>query len=528
MTKIKFDGRRRRGRSPSAIVIGAGPGGLASSMLLAKAGFDVTVVERRDRVGGRTSTFESQGFHFDLGPTFFLYPQVLREIFKACGRSLDEEVELIRLDPHYRLIFEEGGTIEATAAVERMKAEIARLAPSDAENLEAYLDDNRKKLEGFKPILQSPFSSLRDVLKPSMAKLLPLVRPFSSVDRDLGRHFDDPRVRLAFSFQSKYLGMSPFNCPSLFTILSFLEYEHGVFHPRGGCGAVSQAMERVARDLGVRFRLREPVQRVLFEGKRAVAVKTPSEIYPCDALVVNADFAHAMSRLVPNRLRRRWTDEKLARKKYSCSTYMMYLGLDGSCDELTHHTIHLSADYRAELENIEHRHRLSQEPSFYVQNACATDPEMAPEGGTSLYVLVPVTHLHPNVDWHAERGRFRRRVIESLGKIGPENVEERIRTERVITPNDWESDLHVYRGAVFNLAHSLDQMLHLRPQNRFEDLDGVYLVGGGTHPGSGLPVIFESARITSRLMAEDYGVTPAWEGIDEPEILTPRELSDVA
>lgn len=511
------------------IVVGAGPGGLASAMLLAKAGFDVTVLERRDRVGGRTSTIQADGFRFDLGPTFFLYPRVLREIFRMCGHDLDREVDLIRLDPNYRLIFGgDGQRIEATSDVPRMRRELARLSPADADNLERYLDDNRRKLTGFAPVLESAFNGLGDVMRLPFAELLPLLRPLSSVDNDLGRFFSDPRVRLAFSFQSKYLGMSPFNCPSLFTILSFLEYEHGVFHPRGGCGAVTRAMARVARQLGVRIRLNEPVQRILFEGKKAVAVKTPADVHRCDALVLNADFAHAMTHLVPDRLRRRWSDRKLEKKRYSCSTYMMYLGLEGTSDELAHHTIWLSEDYRAQLEDIEKHHRLSDEPSFYVHNPVVTDPSMAPPGMTSLYVLVPVTHQHPNVDWRRERGRFRQGVLRQLAGLGLEDVERRIRFEKVMTPMDWESDLHIYRGATFNLAHSLDQMLHLRPRNRFEDLEGVYLTGGGTHPGSGLPVIFESARITSRLMAEDFRIAPAWEDVATPAPWPLKDYADVA
>jgi phytoene desaturase len=485
-------------------------------MLLARAGLDVTVLERGKTVGGRTSTItSSEGFKFDLGPTFFLYPQVLRGIFAMCGRSLDREVELIRLDPNYRLAFENGDHIDAVSDVAALRREIERVAPRDARNVDRYIEDNRGKLEAFKPILESSFESLGDVMRLPLLRLLRQMRPWRSVDADLRSFFSDPRIRLAFSFQSKYLGMSPFRCPSLFTILAFLEYEYGVFHPRGGCGAVTEAMARVATDLGAKIRLDEPVEEILFEGRRAVGVRTARGALSCDALVVNADFAHAMSRLVPDALRRRWTDRKLARKRYSCSTYMMYLGLEGRCDDLAHHTIFLTDEYKRNLHDIETAHRLSENPSFYVQNACVTDSSLAPPGMTSLYVLVPVTHQHRNVDWNLERDRFRERTLRQLTKVGLNDVERRIRFEKVITPQDWESDLHVYRGATFNLAHSLDQMLHLRPNNRFEDLDGVYLVGGGTHPGSGLPVIFESAKISSRLLAEDLDVVPDWDAASE-------------
>ena len=492
------------------IVVGAGPGGLASAILLAASGARVKVVERLGHVGGRTSRLtghgaEGEAYHFDLGPTFFLYPKVLEEVFAAAGRDLREEVELIRLDPQYHLIFEQGGQVKATPDVRRMQQQIAALSPRDALHLPRYLEDNRRKLAAFTPILQRPFHGLRDVLDPSLAASLPLVRPWASVDRDLRRYFSDERVRLAFSFQSKYLGMSPYRCPSLFTILSFLEYEYGVFHPVGGCNALITAMAKVARDLGVDIRLNEPVTALKFDGRRGTGVATTSGEHRADAVVVNADFAAAMTKLVPDHLRRRWTDRNIAKKKFSCSTFMMYLGLDGEVD-LSHHTIFLSRDYRQNLHDIETGHVLSQNPSFYVQNPCVTDDTLAPRGRSALYVLAPVTHEHPHVDWAAETQRFRARMIAQLGKLGVEDVERRIRFEKVLTPAGWRDEMNIYRGATFNLAHCFSQMLHLRPRNRFEDLEGVYLVGGGTHPGSGLPVIFESAKITSKLIEEDLSL----------------------
>lgn len=487
------------------VVVGAGPGGLASAMLLAAAGLDVTVLERLPRVGGRTSTLEGNGHRFDVGPTFFLFPQVLAGIFEACGRSLEDEIELVRLDPHYRLVFEDGASITATPDVDRLEREIAALCPSDARGVRPWLQDNRRKLEAFRPILESPFLSVTDLLSLPLRDVLPLVRPFSSVDDDLRRHFSDPRVRLAFSFQSKYLGMSPFRCPSLFTILSFIEYEHGVFHPRGGCGAVSETMARVARELGATFRLGEAVTGIEFRGKRAVAVRTERGVHPCDALVVNADFAQAMRTLVPDALRRRWRDRRIEKARYSCSTFMMYLGLEGRV-ELPHHTIWLASDYVENLADIETRHVLTKNPSFYVQNPTVTDPDLAPQGCSSLYVLLPVTHEHPNVDWSRETPAFRRLALRQLERLGVTDVEKRLRFEKILTPSGWASELGIYRGATFNLAHDLGQMLHLRPRNRFEDLEGVYLTGGGTHPGSGLPVIYESAKISARLLAEDLGV----------------------
>lgn len=506
------------------VIIGAGPGGLASAMLLAKAGVEVTVLEKRSVVGGRTSTMEQDGFKFDIGPTFFLYPQVLREIFAATGHSLEKEVPMHRLDPQYRLIFggKGGGQLDATPDVERMKRAIAAISPADAERLENYFRDNREKLLRFAPILQSPFESWRDLVTPQMLKMLPLVRPWRSLDSDLRKYFKDERIRLGFSFQSKYLGMSPFSCPSLFSILSFLEYEHGVFHPVGGCGAVTQAMARIAEGMGVKILRNTTVDEMLFEGRKAVGVRASSEAgsqtLQADAVVVNADFAQAMQRLVPNKLRKRWTNERIAKKQFSCSTFMMYLGIEGRYDDVAHHTIYLSKHYEQNLRDIEHDHRLTTEDaSFYVQNACITDPTLAPAGMSTLYVLVPVTHEHGSVDWKTQQEKFRSMAMTQLEKVGITGLDRRIRTEKRLTPATWNSEFGLHLGATFSMAHSLRQMLHLRPHNRFEDLDGVYLVGGGTHPGSGLPVIFESARITSRLLLEDLQLEPMWNPVPRVE-----------
>lgn len=496
-------------------IIGAGPGGLAAAMLLAKAGVDVTVHEARDRVGGRSSTItaptEAGTFRFDMGPTFFLYPRVLADIFAACGRSLDDEVELIRLDPQYHLIFEGGGEIQATGDMTRMAAELARFSPSDAAALPRFMADNRAKLAVFRPVLEGAFNSVRDLMRPDVLKGLSRLRPHRSVDTDLGTYFRDERIRLAFSFQSKYLGMSPFRCPSLFTILSFMEYEYGVYHPRGGTGAVMAAMARVARDLGAQIKLDDPVEEVLFEGRRATGVRTAAGSARYDALVVNADFAETMKRLVPDRLRRRWTDKRIGAKRFSCSTFMLYLGIEGTLPDLSHHTVYLAEDYRRNLAEIE-AGLAPTNPSFYVQNACVTDPALAPPGHSTLYVLVPVGHrVGEGVDWATEAPRYRQLALDRLKRIGIPDLEKRIRFEKMLTPQGWEDDLRIYRGATFNLAHNLAQMLHFRPRNRFEDLDRVYLVGGGTHPGSGLPVIFESARISTRLLTEDLGIRPDWD-----------------
>lgn len=480
-------------------------------MLLAASGARVTLLEKDGVVGGRTRTLAAPGgYRFDLGPTFFLYPRILREVFERCGANLEAEVELRQLDPQYRLVFEAAGgatTLDATPDVERMEAAIARLAPGDAAGLRGFLAENRRKLEAFRPVLERAFCSPADVLGLDMLRSLPLLRPHRSVDEDLARHFRDPRVRLAFSFQSKYLGMSPFRCPSLFTILSFLEYEHGVFHPIGGCGAVSAAMARVAERTGVEIRLGTPAERIAFDGRRATGVDTPSGHLPADAVVVNADFSGTIPKLIPDAVRRQWTDTRIARARYSCSTFMLYLGVEGTFPDLPHHSILLSEDYRRNIRQIE-TGELPDVPSLYLQHAGANDPTMAPPGHASLYLLIPVPNLRSGIDWDATAPHYRRLALErAQTALGLPDLEPLIRYERMITPRHWREDFAVGYGATFNLSHDLFQMLCFRPGNRFADAEGVYLVGGGTHPGSGLPVIYEGARITSHLVMQNLGLS---------------------
>ncbi len=500
--------------SSRVAIIGAGPGGLAAALLLAARGLQVTLFEKETAVGGRTRTINAPGgYRFDIGPTFFLYPRVLELIFEACGERLENHVELMRLDPQYHLVFEGGGDLRATPDLGRLAEEVARLSPEDARNVPRFVADNRAKLKAFRPVLEQSFSKPTDMVSPAMIAALPHLRPFSSVDGDLKRYFRDPRVRLAFSFQTKYLGMSPFQCPSLFTILSFLEYEHGVFHPKGGCGAISEAMAALARRMGVDIRLGTPVDRILYDKGEAVGIEAGGERVPAGSVVVNGDFGHAIRRLVPEAMRPRWTDRKLARTKISCSTFMLYLGLEGDVGDLAHHTILLSREYERNIREITGG-ILPEQPSIYVHNAGATDPTLAPKGHTSLYVLVPVPNLRCDLDWAALAPRYRQIALDRLKVLGLRDVESRIRYERVVTPRAWESEFSVFEGATFNLAHSLDQMLYFRPHNRFGR--NVYLVGGGTHPGSGLPVIYEGARITARLLIEDLERRRAGEPVPAP------------
>ena len=406
-------------------------------------------------------------------------------------------------------MFEGGGAILASSDPQRLAAEVARLAPADAANLPRFMADNRAKLAAFRPILESPFHSPLHLLRPDVVKSLAMLRPHVSVDGDLARYFSDERVRLAFSFQAKYLGMSPFRCPSLFTILSFMEYEFGVFHPRGGCGAVMERMADIARDLGAQIRLGEPVQEILFHGRRATGLRTQSGTQHFDALVINADFAQTMTKLVPTGCaaagptrswRRRNTPAppscSISASRARCRTWRTTT----SCWP----PITAATWPRSKLE----KSRPASRPS-----TCRTPPSPTTTratGCSTLYVLAPVgNRVGAGLDWAVEKSRYRALLLKRLEKLGITDIERRIRFEHITTPTDWEDEMDVYRGATFNLAHSLRQMPHLRPHKPVRRPRWrLSRRGGGTHPGSGLPVIFESARITTKLLAKDLGLSP--------------------
>lgn len=494
-------------RNKRVVIIGAGPGGLAAALQCAHAGAEVTILEARPQVGGRCATLRADGFSFDTGPTFYLYPRILKEIFQSVGRDIDQEIPMKRLDPQYRIAFGAGGKLDCCPDLEEMDRQVAALSPADKGAVKRYMDQNRTKLAKFRPILESPFNSMLDLLRPSLAAAAPYVKPWKSLGHDLESFFKDPRLVIAFSFQAKYLGMSPFRCPSLFSILSFLEYEYGVYHPYGGCGRVSERMAEIAEEMGCHVKINEPVKQLEFDGRRVKRVITDQGPYDCDAIVINADFAHAMKTLVPSHLRKRWSDNNLEKKQYSCSTFMMYLGVDGAYPDEQHHTIYIAKDYQKNLHEIEKAKVLPSDPSIYIQNPCVTDDSLAPKGKSSLYVLVPVPHISEKTPWDAaQTAMYREVTLKKMESLGYHDIRKRIVYEKVCTPANWKSDFHVFRGATFNLAHNLGQMLHLRPHNKFEELDGVYLVGGGTHPGSGLPVIYESSRITCKQLLPDLGL----------------------
>lgn len=525
----------QQGRNAKIAVVGAGPGGLAAAVLLASRGLDVTIYEAKDRPGGRTARITlDETYHFDQGPTFFLMPHVLDEVFSSVGRKLHEEVDLKRLDPLYRLVIGQPDgpdlTIDPCQNTAQMADRIAAISPNDAASFRAFVAHNRAKLNAAEPILRRPIRSAFDLVRPDAIKALPYIKPHKTVHSLSAKYFKHPAVQLAVGFQSKYLGMSPMECPSLFSILPFIEYEYGVWHPIGGCNALMDALVKAFKGAGGKIVYNAPVESLAIAGKRVQAIHLggdhAGETVPCDHAVINADAAWAIKNLIPEEIRGKDTDQAFDKKKYSCSTYMLYLGLDGTVD-LPHHTIRTAPEYQQNLSDISASNgrlgKLTEDPSFYVCNPSVTDPTLAPPGHSSLYVLLPTPNTRADIDWAAESDTLRSRLLDRIDDVLGQDIRSRVRSELRITPDNWQA-MNINHGATFNLAHSLDQMLHKRPQHKLPYCDGAWLVGGGTHPGSGLPVIFLSAQITASLLCEQLGISPPSVSRGNPEAFSQSSI----
>jgi phytoene desaturase len=486
------------------LIVGAGPGGLTAGMLLAHRGFRVTLVEKSDRVGGRNGELNLGGFSFDIGPTFLHQKFCLDEIFAETGCTSADHLDFVDLNPMTRLSW--GGTsLHTYSDKARMAVEIEKVFPGSSEGFLRYMADHAEKFRKIYPCLQSPYHTITSYLRPGLLRALPYVLTNRSVHDVLGDYFNEERLKLAFTFQAKYLGMSPWHCPALFSILSFTEYRYGVYHVRGGLNRISHAMAKVFTHLGGDLRLESPVKELLISGRTITGAQLQNdEIIKADAVVVNADYAYSATHLFNGY---NVSEDSMRRRQFSCSTFMLYLGIDKIYQDQPHHHILFADDYKANVADIQSQLRVSDDMSIYVRNSCVNDPHVAPPGQSGLYILVPTINTRHGFDWENHKEQYADVILRRIEqRTGMKDLREHIVTRRIITPADWESS-SIFMGATFNLAHTMRQMLYLRPHNRYQGYDNCYLVGGGTHPGSGLPTIYESGRISSNLICEQFGVS---------------------
>jgi len=497
------------GNQKHILVVGAGPGGLTAGMILAKRGFKVTIVEKADRVGGRNAEVKLGDFSFDLGPTFLHQKFCLDEVFAEAGKRSDDYLEFINLNPMTRLTWGDK-SLQTYSDMEKMAEELEKVFPGSNAGFERYMQDHAIKFRKIYPCLQRPYQTPTSYLRPNLLRALPYVLTNRSVHDVLGDYFKDERLKLAFTFQSKYLGMSPWHCPALFSILSFTEYRYGVYHVQGGLNRISHAMTKVFEENGGELRLSAPVKQMRMTGKKLTGVELENgEIIDADAVVMNADYGHAATKLLNGE---NISAEKMRRKKFSCSTFMIYLGIDKIYADEPHHHILFADDYEKNVHDIQSEKRVSDDMSIYVRNSSITDPQVAPEGQSGLYILVPTINTRHGYDWESEKEAYAEKILERIEqRTSMKDLRKHIVAKKIISPADWESS-SIFMGATFNLAHTMNQMLYLRPNNKYKKFKNCYLVGGGTHPGSGLPTIYESGRISANLICDEYGVD--YENID--------------
>lgn len=474
-------------------------------MLLAARGFKVTVFEKDAYVGGRNAAILRNGYKFDTGPTFLMMKFILDEVFEESGRHIDDYLDCVKLEPMYRLQFDDV-RMEPTTNREAMLQQLEANFPGNSNGYDKFMKVEKRRFDLMYPCLQKDYGSVKQYVSKAMLKVLPRLSIGRSLFKVLGDYFSDDKLKLSFTFQSKYLGMSAWDCPGAFAILPYVEHAFGVYHVTGGLSEISEAMAKVCREHGVDLRLGSPVKQLLLEGRsvRGVELADGEKVF-ADETVLNADFGYAMKHLVPPGTLKKYSPEKVDAREYSCSTFMLYLGLDKIYD-LPHHTIFFAGDYKGNISDIFENKVLSDDLSFYIRNASVTDKTLAPAGHSSIYVLVPVPNQTSKIDWEQQKKNYRDKIIQTLEeRAGMKNIQQHIREEIIYTPETWQ-DMNIQFGATFNLAHSLRQMLYFRPRNKFEELDNCYLVGGGTHPGSGLPTIYESGRIAANLIARRHGV----------------------
>ncbi len=489
------------------VIVGAGPGGLATAMRLASQGYEVQIFEAFDRVGGRMRGFETEHFAFDTGPTILQVPRVYDELFAESGLKRSDYIHFKRLDPMTRIRFWDGSQLDLTSDLDAFRSQLATLRTDLPEAFDRwYAEHIRKDQFGYQPYLGTPVRSIWGYLHPDeIAAALPF-RPWETLYQHFWRFFKDERLVYALSYPSKYLGMHPTAAASVFSLIPFLEFSEGVWHPAGGFRALAQALGKASQDLGAKIHLNTPVRQIWIEQDLTRGVELLSgDRIPADAVVVNADFGYAMRHLLPPSARGRYNDHKLSQMKFSCSTFMLYLGINHRYDELPHHQIYLS-------EHIRRRDRPwvddsaldTDDPSFYVCNPTITDPGNALEGHSTLFVLVPIPNTSHNVDWATKQKMYRDFIVQRMPLLGYENVEQHIVTEHCYTASTWQDEYHVHLGAVFNLAHGWSQLGPLRPPIRSEKIGGLYWVGGAVHPGSGLLTILEAARSTKVFIEKDF------------------------
>ncbi|HSS02575.1 MAG TPA: phytoene desaturase [Kofleriaceae bacterium] len=492
-----------------AAVIGSGFGGLAAAIRLAAAGVRVTVFEARDRPGGRADVYAMNGYTFDAGPTVITAPHCIEELFAVAGRRMSDRVELLPVSPFYRLFWTaDGDTFDYDGDAGHMIEQIRARRPDDVEGYQRFVRYAREVFEtGYTRLAHTPFLRFSDMVRvsPKLVKL----RADRSVYQTIARYVENEHVREALSFHSLLVGGNPYETSSIYTLIHHLERTWGVFFPRGGTGALVQALVDLLGELGGELRLASPVRRIRAAGEHLVTTDARAD-EPFDLVVSNADIHHTYARLYADEPRAARTTRRLERMDWSMSLFVLYFGTDIDYrDRIAHHTVVFGPRYRDLLDDIFHGAALPDDFSLYLHAPHVTDPSLAPPGGGAFYVLSPVPHLgHAPLDWPRIADAYGDRILAALERLLPD-LRQHIVVRRHVTPCDFRDDLAAYHGAAFSVAPTLRQSAYFRPHNKDPRIPGLYLVGAGTHPGAGVPGVINGAKATFSCIAKDFGLAPA-------------------
>jgi phytoene desaturase len=491
-----------------AAVIGSGFGGLAAAIRLQHAGMQTVIYEARDKPGGRAYVYEDAGFTFDGGPTVITAPHCIEELFALAGRNMDDYVKLVPVHPFYRLLWSDGDSFDYVGDTATMVKQIAARRPEDAEGYLRFIEYSKRVFDvGYVDLVAQPFLRFSDMIK--VAPELMRLRADRSVYTTVSRFVQDEHLRQALSFHSLLIGGNPFDTSSIYTLIHHLEKKWGVYFPIGGTGALVRALVKLFEELGGELKLSNPVHSVdlEYEHGKVVHMLTPSSGIRerFDLVVSNADVHHTYSKIFKRARPARRMVKKLERMDWSMSLFVLYFGTDRTYrDEVVHHTVLFGPRYEELLRDIFKGHLLPDDFSLYLHAPTVTDPSLAPEGCEAFYVLSPVPHLgHAEIDWERVGPIYAERILAYLERFLPD-LRKHVVTKRWLTPKGFETDLRSYQGSAFSCAPTLTQSAWFRPHNRDPKIDGLYIVGAGTHPGAGLPGVINSAKATAKVILEDF------------------------
>ena len=488
-----------------ALVIGAGFGGIAAAIRLRAKGYDVTLVDRCARLGGRAQVFERDGYRHDAGPTVITAPFLFEELFAALGKRMEDYVKMVPLTTWYRFHYPDGSQFDYGGTIDDTLAEIAKISPRDCEGYRNLLAESEKIYRvGFEQLSDQPFHRLGDMLAqvPAMMRL----GSRRTVWQLVSRHLRHEKLRQAFSVQPLLVGGNPFSTTSIYNLIHFLERAHGVHFAMGGTGALVDGLERVMREAGIAIRLDTTVTQIETDGSRASGARLESgEVIAADIVVSNVDPAFLYNNMLARGQAKLGARLKARHARKSMGLFVLFFGSEGTYDDVAHHTIWLGKRYKGLLDDIFHHKALAEDFSLYLHRPTATDLSFAPAGHDSFYALVPVPNLQGDIDWAEAGPRLRDRVVRALDETILPGLKSRIRSDFYMTPEDFLADYLSPAGAGFSIAPHFSQSAWFRFHNKAEGPENLFLVGAGSHPGAGLPGVLSSAKVLDRLVPAAHG-----------------------